>query len=234
MPSNRRRRSRDRDTFNTPRAILCEGPSDEAFFRALISARGLPEFSIRNCADADEAGKGGIDKFGKLLESIPGFGSFYDLKEILIIADGDTDPRRNFDRVARQIAQAAPEASPTPSYGVPSQHLERAIGSPANIAVMIVPWIDDPGNLESLCLRSAIAAAPAVAGCVDAFFGCVEADKWSDATKAEKMKFVSMIAAQHQSNPSIGIGNIWREAPGLVPLNHRSFDRIVAALEGYR
>ncbi len=234
MPSRRGGRYRDRHTFKPPRAILCEGPSDEAFFRALIDAKSLPEFSIRNCADADETGKGGIDKFGKLLEAIPGFGSFYDLRDILIVADGDTNPQGNFERVVRQITQAAPEATPNPAYGVPRQHLEKAAGSPASIAVMILPWIDTPGNLESLCLKSAVAASPTMAACVDAFAACAEVGEWSDTTKADKMRLVSMISAQHQANPPIGFGRIWKDASGLVPLNHPCFDRVAAVLESYR
>lgn len=234
MRLRRGSRNRDRDTFKPPRAILCEGPSDEAFFRALIEAKGLPEFSIRNCADADETGKGGIDKFGKLLEAIPGFGNFYDLRDILIVADGDTNPQDNFERVVRQIAQATPEATPKPSYGVPRQHLEKASGSPASIAVMILPWIDTPGNLEGLCLKSATTASPAMAACVEAFATCAEVGKWVDATKADKMRLVSMISAQHQANPPIGFGRVWKEAPGLIPLSDPCFDEIAAVLESYR
>ncbi len=99
---------------------------------------------------------------------------------------------------------------------------------------MILPSINTPGNLESLCLKSAIAASPMMAACVDAFAACAKVGEWADATKADKMRLVSMISAQHQANPPIGFGKIWKDAPGLVPLNHPCFDGIAAMLESFR
>lgn len=79
-----------------------------------------------------------------------------------------------------------------------------------------------------------MAASPMFAACVDAFAACAKVGEWPDATKADKMKLVSMIAVQHQANPPIGFGKIWKDAPGLVPLNHPCFDGIAAVLETYR
>jgi len=217
-----------------PRALLCKGPSDEAFFRALVAARGLPEFSIRNCADADENRRGGIDKFDRLLAAIPTYRGFWDLTDILIVADSDTDPDRKFKKVRDQIGQVVVQAAPAPTYNVPATPLARAPGNPAAITIMLVPWFDMRGNLESLCLPGASAASPAIAACARAFVECTGADGWADNTKIDKLMLRSVLSAQHPPDPFIGLGNIWKEAPGLIPLNHPCFDAISDVLESFR
>lgn len=63
-----------------PRLIICEGASDEAFFRKLIKNRGLPPFCVRHTGDFDPANKGGKSKFGKFLQGLPTWHGFYSLQ----------------------------------------------------------------------------------------------------------------------------------------------------------
>jgi hypothetical protein len=82
-----------------PRLIICEGPSDEAFFRALIKSRGLSEFSIRNGTDSGPEAGGGIDQFGALLTAIRAWRGFEQVTDIILAADNDLSPQTNFTKV---------------------------------------------------------------------------------------------------------------------------------------
>jgi hypothetical protein len=222
-----------RNTFAGPRAIVCEGRADEAFFRALITARQLPEFEIKNTGDADPNQRGGIDKFGLLLQGIPSWRGFDQLTDILLVADNDEKPADNFRRVRDQIAAVTPFGLPAVRYTVPNSPLERTTGTPT-ICILMIPWADAAGNLESLCLQSAMDAAPAMALCVDAFATCTTAGTWPEVSRLSQMKLRSILAARHKSNPFIGIGRVWNEDASLIPLQHASFDQITGLLESYR
>jgi hypothetical protein len=207
------------------RLIICEGPIDEAFFRSLIRARGLPEFAIRNGSDRSPEASGGIDSIGSLLVGIAIWDGFSNLTEILIAADNDQTPAENFEKVRSQIARAG-------NYPVPSAPLQRATGTP-NVTVMMIPWANERGNLETLCLGPAMGVSSVLANCVDAFAACVSVSGWPSGAKLDAMKLRSLLAASHPRNPFIGLGRVWSDAPGLIPLTDASFDRIAAFLARY-
>jgi len=222
-----------RNTITLSRLILCEGPSDEAFFRTLIEMRRLPEFSIRHTGDADLSRIGSITKFGLLLEGIPSWVGFDLVTDIVIIANNDDDPAGNFGRVCEQIRNAAPFGTPPRSYDVPSIPLEKTSGAPT-IPVMMIPAAGRVGNLETLCLEAAVDSAPAVASCVDELATCTGAAAWPEKSRLGTMKLRCILASRHKPNPFIGLGNVWREVPSLIPLNHTSFVDVANFLEGYR
>jgi len=213
-----------RDQLSVPLLILCEGPSDEAFFRALVCHRKLPEFGIRNGLDSGPDSGGGIDQFGPLLTAITTWRNVDIITDILIVADNDLSPSGSFDKVRNQIAA-------TGRYEVPISPLVKAAGSPT-IQVMMIPGTGKPGNLESLCVEAAIDAHPDIAKCVDQFATCVNADGWPEINLCE-LKLRSLLAAAHQPNPFIGLGNTWIKDPNLIPLNHSCFDWIVKTLGSY-
>jgi hypothetical protein len=164
-----------RDVLTGSRLIICEGPIDEAFFRSLIRARGLPEFAIRNGSDRSPEASGGIDSIGSLLVGIAIWDGFSNLTEILIAADNDQTPAENFEKVRSQIARAG-------NYPVPSAPLQRATGTP-NVTVMMIPWANERGNLETLCLGPAMGVSSVLANCVDAFAACVSVSGWPSGAK---------------------------------------------------
>jgi hypothetical protein len=132
------------------RLILCEGTSDEALLRALIDTRNLPEFCIRNGSDLPGDNSGGISMIGRLLAGIIIWEGFSSISDILIVVDSDSDPNSNFREVRSQIQSVTDYA-----YPIPDQLLVRGAGSPT-MAVLTLPWIDEPGNLETLCLPFAM------------------------------------------------------------------------------
>lgn len=221
-----------RTTLTLPRLIVCEGPSDEAFFRALINARQLPEFSIRQTGESNAEGGGGITRFGDFLKGIPSWNGFYQLTDIILVADNDLTPRENFDNVCDQISSVDPYGGPPQQYPVPSRPLETVAGPP-NITVLMVPSENEPGVLETLCLTAAVVVAPDITACTDRFANCTSADIWENPNNLTKMKLRSLLTAQNERNPFIGLGMVWDQNTGLIPLNHQVFDPIVDFLGGF-
>jgi hypothetical protein len=207
-----------------PKLILCEGPADEAFLRALISARQLGDPSIRNTSDGTGDRSGSISRFGTLLTAIPAFHGFAQVTDILIIADADEDPPANFAQIQRQIESAENPSAKPPRYASPTALRETA-GHAPSITVLLLPWDNQKGNLESLCLDAAMSADHAIAQCVEEFATCTGTN-WPEVTLSGKMKLRSLLAARHRPNPFIGMGNIWSNAPDLVPLSHSSFNQL--------
>lgn len=217
-----------RAEFNLPRLIVCEGGADAAFLRALIKARDLPEFHIRNPQDRGEMARGGIDQIGDYMAGFYITPGFAQLTEILIIANSDINPITNFQKVCAQVAAVS-----TFKFEVPITPLKRTAGVPG-VTIALLPWHDEPGNLESFCLEAAKFASPAASACVEIFATCTGAETWVEQTKRGKMKLRSILAAQHKRDPFIGIGKVWREAAHLIPLSHSSFDRLSSILESFR
>lgn len=221
-----------RTALTLPRLLLCEGPSDEAFFRALIRHRRLPEFCIRHTGELNSAGSGGIDQFGPLLRGVVAYEGFPNVTDILVAADADETPEQNFAKVRDQIAAARPETVPPVHFSIPSAPLERK-GDRPTVTVLMIPWAGVKGNLESLCLSAAQDTAAASARCVDQFADCTGASGWPEVGKLGKMKLRSLLAAKHKRDPFIGLGNVWVQNEDLIPLGHASFDKIADVLAGY-
>ena len=76
--------------------LLCEGPDDREFFRALINARTLPNFRTKfNGTPTDP--RGGNTKF------VPGLRIHYELggsrqfQKVLVVSDNDDQPAESFE-----------------------------------------------------------------------------------------------------------------------------------------
>lgn len=224
-----------RNTITQPKLILCEGGADEAFLRALIAARSGEPVSIRNTADrsTDPATRGGVDRFGALLEAVSVFRGFEIVTDIMLVADSDDDPVENFARLRHQIAKATNQNTvPHSTFGVPEAPARTAAGQPS-ITVLLVPWHDETGNLESLCLPAAETAAGAVAKCVADFAECIGADEWPRLNAIAKLKLRTILAARHRPDPFLGLGTVWMTDPTLIPLNHQCFDRVWLVLDAF-
>jgi hypothetical protein len=122
--------------------IVCEGQSDEAFFRHLIQKRNLPQFKVVYPMHQQDGGWRGFAPRLRALKTEPGFD---ELRGILVAADNDDNPTSSFRNVCDQLRAAG--------YPVPERPLQaiRAPEYPA-LAVMMLPWADQGGKLESLCL----------------------------------------------------------------------------------
>lgn len=226
-----------RQSLTSNKLIVCEGGSDVAFFEAFIKARNIPgPFCVRCTEDA--GGAPGIDGFEAFLDTMPGWTDAHKLQHIILVADGDTNSKANFQKVRAQIRRASPDVTPVFDYGVPEQVGRKARGSPATMTVLMIPRHGEPGCLETLCLRAAAGAsnkAGDVLKCVEQFAKCTGSDRWSSVTKRAKMQMTAFVAGAHQRRPEIPLTQIWKrpESARVIPLDAPCFDDIEKFLLRY-
>jgi len=205
-----------------PRLLICEGYEDKWFFHHLIQVRALPPFHIWPCA-----GSGGF------AQAIRAFRLAYTkpynaLRDILIVADNDQTPDECFDRVCKQIEQVFGSGT------APSQPLQTArtrAAEPA-VTVLMIPWTGERGHLERLCVESARAADQAIGQHVQTFMDLIGADRWDNESRHGKAWLRVDLAGRCERNPFVSLGEVFRETRyhNLIPLNHRSFDRVANVL----
>lgn len=218
-----------RNSLTLPHLIVCEGAADEAFLRALCKHRGLAEVSIRHPGDVDRGGRGGLDKLGWLLRGIRTWRGFDQVTDILVVADNDTDPTGNFDRVRGQLA-AAGFPAPTAPLAVAEAAVDHI---PRRLSVLMLPWADRPGTLDTLCLGPARAAESVLADCADAFAACARAAGRDHDARHDQFLLRALLAAGHPRDPRLGLGLVWQRAPELIPLDHADFDPIAGVLADF-
>ena len=161
---------------------------------------------------------------------IPTWAGFAELTDILVVADNDTTPERNFASVQEQL-RSAHYGVMEQKYDVPNAPLNKSDGTPS-IAIMMMPENGKIGKLETLCLAAAQDAAPMISNCVNAFANCANTLEWPSPT-LDEMKLRSLLGARHKRNPSIGLGKVWSEDPELIPLDNHCFDGVVSFLKTY-
>jgi len=219
---------RDDKSFTQSRAIVCEGGADAAFFRALIRTRNLPEFSIKPTDVA--GGRGGNSTFGSFLSDCRTWDGFDKLKHIIIAVDCDDSPREAFQNVIMQISSITNDILNQYKYGIPKQPREQVAGTPASLTVLMIPWDDQAGALETVLVQATRNSHEQTTACVDAFSECVGAAAWSASLKS-KFDLFGHLAANRK--PLSGFGNLWRDDPGLVPLTDPAFDQISDFLKSF-
>lgn len=221
-----------RNTLNRPHVILCEGPADESFIRKLVATRKIRECSIRNATDHNPIGRsGGITRIGDTLKAFIGWSGFPSVRHILIVADNDESPRANFAVVQSQIRLAGADPSLPNGFPIPTNS-RTMIAGPPSVTILMVPNDRDVGNLECLCYAAARSVS-AVAAEVEDFALATGATQWSRLSRLGKMKLRSLLAASHEPDPCIGIGNVWKKKPSLIPLSHQSFDDIADQIQTF-
>jgi hypothetical protein len=207
------------DEFTRPCLIVVEGPGDAEFFPHLIRCRGLPaKFHVRCPWDADGVSGGGNTRFRQALDAFGVIPGFDDLEAIIVATDADDDPTVAFANAQEQIRRTAR------GLVAPPAPLVEGSGRPL-VSVLVVPWVDEPGNLETLCAVAAAAAFPRAAHCADQFEACTGVAAWPVA-KRSKVRLRSILSSAYQRNPDLSLARLWRTDPGLVPLGHECFDRI--------
>lgn len=207
------------------------GGADEAFLRALIDNRNLGDISIRNTGDSNPEGKGSFSKFGKLLLYMSTCRGFEEVTDILIVCDSDIDPEENFNNLVRQICTVENQSvMPAIQFVAPTVFLTPSMGSPT-LRVLSLPWIDEPGNLECLCVDAA-KDTTAHARHVDVFGNSTGAYFWPSHNSVGKFSMRAILAATNERDPSIGIGKLWEggNKDRFVPLGHSSFNRVADVL----
>jgi len=210
-----------------PWLLVCEGFGDGEFFRHLCSARNITGFQIEHLTSHEKGQPSGSGGFRRYLQGLSGRKG--DPKAVLIVADSDDEPDRNFDEIKKQIKKA--------SLVPPDNPLEvkRQSAGPAIVVMMIPqhqPGQSAKGCLETLLLLSMIDHLPAMATCVDAYRKCVGMADWP-VTKADKMKLRCMIAGHWMDDPNISLGYALSPTRAIIPLDHKCFDQTVEFLQSF-
>jgi hypothetical protein len=161
-----------------------------------------------------------------MLEAFSLFHGFRTLKGILILSDNDDSPANAFRSVSEQISSAE-------GYKAPSQPLEvvRTDSVPPLVVVML-PWKDQPGNLETLCLISSCDSHRTIRACLDEYVTCTGANTWGLA-KQSKMKMRCFLSSTCNSDPNTSLVYAWSRGENPIPLNHRCFDQVADFLREF-
>ncbi len=204
--------------FTSSRAILCEGEGDRSFFRHLIQSRHLPEFDIF-CPGKPYTEGGAVEGYDDMLTVFTTGDGFQNLAGILIQGDNDDDPGARFTRIQEKVRNAD-------GYAVPNAPLQvaKVEGRPA-LVVMMFPWTDEIGSLETLCLPSAEGAHPEIKKCVDEHINCINTADWP-IQKQHKLRLRCMIASVCRTDPYTSLVHAWSRPENLIPLNDSCFDRL--------
>lgn len=217
-----------------PWVILCEGARDGAFFRHLIRERGLPHFEVtyptENTLEGERIETGGRQGFSLALRGFRAGTRWMDLSAILIASDNDDDPTRSFREVQQQIVDAG-------GYAVPQEPLKVArMSSSVPIVVMMLPWLEERGSLDTLCLQPMYDKWLAGKQCLDGFCECTGVNTWTSVSKSSKLRVQVLLSAMCPSDPNTTLRYAWSgEGRGEpIPLQHQALDRVAGFLRDFR
>ena len=198
--------------------ILCEGPADKAFFKKLIRDRKLSNFNI---IDA----KGRCD-FSEKLKAL----RLLKQDAILIVADNDNNPNQLFSEVQNQIRISNRNGT---GYPIPNKPMEvaKVDGQPV-IMIMMIPWVDIPGCLETLLLPVLQREKKEIKICVDNFLTCTETAKW-EIQKRDKTAIQCFIAGSNSDDPNKSLRYLLESENNPIPMNASEFDDIVNTLTNF-
>jgi hypothetical protein len=159
--------------------------------------------------------------FGDLLAALPADEDLVKVRAIVIAYDNDNDPNAAFHHVQQEIRRAQS------GYSVPGAPLE--VGPAANnlpaIIALPVPWVGEPGCLESLILPAVSDNWPNVRGHVDTLIAATEARDLVGC-KRDKAILAAMIACVCGKDPTCSVSSMWRHAQFKPLLRHATFDRV--------
>lgn len=206
-----------------PHIILCEGDGDQSFFKKLIEQRGLPPFTVLTPG----LDPGGVEGYQGRLEGLK-FEVRNRAQGILVVGDNDRDPKSAFGNIRAKIERAG-------DFGVPNHPLvpARSGNGYPPLVVLMIPWTDQIGQLETLCLQAMYAEYPKLAQCVDRFSECCGASSTWKPGKLEKMKTRAMLTANCEQDPNTSLRHAWSRTVDLVPLRHQCFNQIAEFLAGF-
>ena len=198
--------------------IIGEGDADKRFFEVLTQHRGCTEYQVANPA-------GGASHFVDRLEGLKASPDFGQLSLVVLVRDCDDDPKAAFNDTCRQIAQAG--------YLAPAESLNpggKREGWPA-VAVILLPWIDEPGCLETLIYEVMKDEYPAVAAGVESLLDQVPT-KDCDVSKRSKARVACMIASVCKDDPGCSVAFMWYSERRFLPLLAKpQFNRIADHLQ---
>jgi hypothetical protein len=149
----------------------------------------------------------------------------------LIVADNDECPGDRFANVCVQIDRVFGSGT---APNAPLQKTPRTAMRAAAITVLMVPWTNEHGHLERMCVEAARDANGSVATHVGTFMTLIRVEGWRNESRFGKAWLRINLAARCTRDPFIPLGRVFANTRynTLIPLEHSSFDRIAGVLHG--
>ena len=136
--------------------VLTGGGNDVYLFRRLAEDLNLSSNIQVGTVKGDQ-------EFARILSGLLKLPHFLpQIKSLGVVRDADSDPKRAFEQLCRDLLQAG--------FPVPTAPDKSAVGTP-NVTVHLFPGEMRPGVLETLCLE-AVSLKPQYA-CVEEYFDCL-------------------------------------------------------------
>jgi hypothetical protein len=231
------------ELLSQPLVMLCEGRSDNEFFKRLISSRHIPDFCFPfPPADEDRSEETGSlhgrDGFVNMLRVLNLYFKLYperreQVRGILIAVDAANNATESFKHVTKQIIAAG-------QFGEPKKPLDIGRNAPhPPISVLLVPGSTeaDKGGLESLCIQAMSDFAKELE-CVEAFFECCPTDfaKWNAET-FDKARLRCLIAATYEHDPtrstSTAFAKYQKKHPPAIDIEKKCFDPLAENIRSF-
>lgn len=204
-----------------PRLLICEGTEDHFFFHRLIEVRGLPRFHIRS--------SGGNSQFAQAIAKfrLENPHAYNALRNIIIAADNDEVPDDRFANVCTHIERA---------FGLgtaPNNPQEKARTTPP-VTVLMVPWTQVHGHLESLCCDAADDADRTAGARIDDFLALSGDENWTISRRG-KAWLRTNLAVRCEPDPFVPLGRVFDEArfQHLIPVGHASLNPVADFLASF-
>jgi hypothetical protein len=196
-----------------PTVILCEGEEDVSFLKELISKRHIGEFEF-----FPNKGCGGVTKIGDTLRAFRQSRDSGKRKAILIVGDNDGRPGDSFAFIQAQIKSADYAIPAAPRQQVQQDNLPP-------LSVLMIPWDDEVGCLETVCLSSASKINPRNLECVEGLVACIGAGDW-DVPKQAKLRMRCYLSSACKSDPNTGLKYAWSRPETLISVDDPCFNNI--------
>lgn len=165
--------------------LLVEGHDAFQFFKAFLRHLNLlSRIEIRNYGGIDQ-----IDFLGTLKMT----SGFERVTSLAVIRDAESSAPSAFQSVCGFLKAVG--------LGVPQSPMLVAQGPP-RVSVFVLPDCHDPGNLETLCLRT-VETDPAML-CVKDFFACLEKDELPKPRNMPKASLLAFLASKENTTPLLG------------------------------
>jgi hypothetical protein len=207
-----------------PRLLVCEGYEDYCFFNRLIDTKlvdgqSIPRFHIIH----SEGNTNFYNRIDAFRQETPK--TFANIKHILFVADNDDTPADQFDLVCNQIERLRGLGT------APSAPLIRK-GKNPSVEVLMLPWTNEKGTMEAVCIGAAREAHKQDGRRIDDFMGFIGAQQWTNESRRGKAWLRSNLAIRCEKDPFISMGDAISDPrhQDLIDFTDNSLDRIARVL----
>jgi hypothetical protein len=227
-----------RNPITKPYRIVCEGAADASFFRAIFRCHNLDLFEA-DCAHKDKPDSdqsedrcGGKSAVTDELRALKGFSDTHPdvLRGVIVAIDSDADGNTAFDETIKSIKAVKLQLP------VPTRLLELKKGGEGEfgIAVMCIPWIDQPGCLDTLLFESVRSSHSDLMIPIDDFCSATQHRNgdWTINPRS-KMRLRLAIAASYKQGPDKALGFLLNSSENPFNLNDPAFMKIVEFLRTF-